>query len=60
MAISQNQFMLSVHMSDNGLRPRPYFEKDKDLFLEILDMFGLDESCLCPQEDLAFKINNKI
>ena len=45
LAISQNEYLLGVHMSDNGLRI------DRELFLDVLDMFGLDEKCLEPPEE---------
>jgi len=40
MAISNSPFLLSVHMSDNGLR------SDEELFLEVIEMFGLDQGVI--------------
>ena len=42
LAIATNDNMLAVHLSDNGLR------QDMDIFLEVLDFFGLSDQHLIP------------
>ena len=53
LAISQNEFMLGIHMSDNGLR------KDEEVLMELLDMFGLDEACTRPPAN-DHKLNRRV
>ena len=53
LACSESPFLIGLHMSDNGLRT------DMELFLEILDMFGLNERCLEGMEDQRF-VNNRL
>ena len=42
---------MGVHMSDNGLT------SDSETFLEVLDMFGLDDLSQMPPDLNQFKIN---
>ena len=51
LACSESPFLIGLHMSDNGLRT------DIELFLEVLDMFGLNERCLEGMEDQTFVQN---
>jgi len=41
-------------MSDNGLR------EDKELLLEVLDVFGIEESDLQSMDDTNFTVNNSV
>ena len=45
-ALSSSYTIMSMHLSDNGLRD------DEELFLEVLDNFGLDQMSL--QKDIGF------
>jgi len=53
-ACSESPFLLGLHMSDNGLR------EDKELLLEVLDMFGLNEESLKSYEDFEYKVNRRV
>jgi len=54
MAISNSPFLLCVHMSDNGLR------SDEELFLEVIEMFGLDQDVLQPIQENSFVDNKRV
>ena len=41
-------------MSDNGLR------QDRELFLEVLDTFGLGPNCLVPSDKFEYKYNKRV
>jgi len=48
LACAESSYIAGVHMSDNGVR------NDTELFLEILDIFGLSEKSLEGFEDHTF------
>ena len=45
--------LLAVHMSDNGLRE----DKNDELMLEVLDLFGLSQDMLKPKNDSFYQLN---
>ena len=53
MALSSCAFLLSVHMSDNGLR------SDQELFIEVLEIFGLEGDILNSRHDDDFETNKR-
>ena len=51
--LSQSDTLISVHLSDNGLR------SDQEMMSEVLDMFGIGENALKDPYEIEFDLNRR-